>query len=177
MKRENINSQIMNYVLSSKSFTSNQKGEFCLKYYSKDEDALDSPFTSFISQIHEDKAAMSDFIGKVVSQNYTSAIKDWILKHKYQKDYFKDYPEVYDETIKEQVKPNEEKVSELIQNLSLHRNDDGVVVDKDGKEYVTENYSFSPFGALTKLVPCIDVNGTTIRVDTVPLLKEAGKAV
>jgi hypothetical protein len=166
MCRKEADNQIINMISQSSIMNTREKSEIILKFYSKDKVSLEQALDSFIHTINSNTQAKREFIDLANKAGLIADIDAYLEKNKYIQNYFKDIytPSDTNKHIGENDSINN---SSIIKEHGLKFNA-GKITDKDGNEYVAEDYSYSPmFGRLIKVVSCVEIDKKIIPVSEI----------
>jgi len=145
LKRENINVDSLQTIISHKSISATEKIIIVLKFYSNNTEKFDQSLKNLINIIHDDENAKYDLL--VISEKcgYQELLRAFFTKNTYLKSEFSNFMEnniIKEVSIEKDVKTSSDIIKE---QCLVFINDRNVIIDKENNEYKILPYSVSLF--------------------------------
>jgi hypothetical protein len=163
IKRNDIDIQNFESIIRNTKINVMEKIKLVLCFYKKNQEKYDSAMNTLINTISNDDKAKDDFLNIVKETKCEPEVKNFFNKKNHYKSLF---PYFFIDNL-ENDKKDTRNPTDIIHDLGLYCNTEGVVIDAKGKKYDVKNYAPSFFGPWIEVQTGIMVEGVFINLNQI----------
>ncbi|MDR0370550.1 MAG: hypothetical protein LBH80_01665 [Prevotellaceae bacterium] len=163
IKRNDVDVQNLEFIVRNTKMSVMEKIRLVLCFYRKNQEEYDSALNTLINTISHDDKAKDDLLDIAKETDCEPEIKQFFNKNNQYKALF---PNFFIDNL-ENAKKEARNPTDIIHDLGLYRNTEGVVIDAKGKKYDAKNYAPSFFGPWLEVQTGIMIGGVFISLNQI----------